>query len=218
MSCAVAVAAVVTIASCGSDATTEPEGGDLSAEQLQSMTSALSVILGLALGHPQASFASPAHVAANRVMTATLPITGSLGCPEGGHVGTEGTFSIDDDGNNVFALTDTLVACGVHDNHSNLWTFTSKPTLAVTIEQPTNIHGDTIDLAHAILIQSDVGTVAYTTGTLSGTCPLDVTITLDFTHGTPTPDSTTVSRSTTGMVCGHPVTWDTTTTTYTPPP
>jgi hypothetical protein len=217
MSCAAALA-VVAIAACGSDATTEPGNEDLTTEQVQSMTSALSFILGTALGHPEANFASPAHVAANRVMAAALPITGSLNCPAGGHVGTEGTLSIDSDVNYVFALTDTLVACGVYDNHSNLWTFTSKPTLAVTIEQPTNIHGDTIDLAHATLIQFDVGTVGYTTGTRSGKCSLDVGIRLDITHGTPTPDSTTVSRSTVGMVCGHSVMWDTTTTAYTPPP
>ena len=185
---------------------------------MQSMTTALSLILGTALGQPEGSFASPTHVEANHVMDASLPITGSLSCPAGGHIGTEGTFSIDNAGTSVFALTDTLVACGVHDDHSNLWTFTSRPTLDVTIDAPTNIHGDTIDLTHSTLIQFDVGTVGYTTGTLSGKCSLDVGIRLDITRGTPTPDSTTVSRSTVGKVCGHSVMWDTTTTAYTPPP
>ena len=74
------------------------------------------------------------------MMASELPIAGSGACPEGGHIGLNGTFSTDTSGA-VFALTDTLVACGIKDNHSNVWTFTSKPTLSVTIELPNNIQG-----------------------------------------------------------------------------
>lgn len=103
------------------------------------------------------------------------------------------------------------------DNHSNVWSFASKPTVWVIIDEPTNIHGDTMDLAHFKLVQFDVGTVHYTTGSLSGTSSLDVGTRFDITRGTPTADSATISLSTLGTVCGHSVLWYTTTTTYSSP-
>jgi hypothetical protein len=216
MSCAAAVA-VMAIASCGGDTITQPGSENLSTEQVQSMATALSSILIVAHEPSGASFTSPGHVLANRAMATSLPITGSLLC-SGGHVGTNGTFSIDTSGNTIFALTDTLVACGVYDNHGNFWTFTTKPTLAVTMEVPTNIHGDSIDLAHSTLIQSVVGTVGYTTADLSGTCSVNVIVRLDVTRDTPAADSATVSLSTAGTVCGRLMTRYTTTTTYPTPP
>jgi hypothetical protein len=216
LSCAMTIV-LVAMGACGGDATTRPNGEDLSADQVKSMTTALSFVLGIALGQPTASLASPAHVGAIGVMATALPVAGSLSCPEGGHVGTNGTFSSDMAGA-VFNLTDTLVACAVKDNHSNVWSFTSKPTIAVTIDQPTNIHGDSIDVAHSTLIQFDSGTVHYATGSLSGTCTLSVGMRLDVTRGTPTVDSATVALSGVGTVCGQSVMWlDTTTTTLAPP-
>jgi hypothetical protein len=213
MSC-VAAAAVLVIAACGGDASTGPGSDNLSTEQLRSMTSSLFFIVGTSLGAPRSI--SPEGLRAIGTTAASAPIGGRLECPVGGYVRSDGTLSIDDAGNSLFASTDSLVGCGVVDEHSNTWTFTSKPTIAVTIAVPTNIHGDSIDLGHSTLIQSDAGTVAYTTGALSGKCSLDVTITLDITRGSPTADSTTVMRSTAGTVCGHSVTWDTTTTALTP--
>jgi hypothetical protein len=210
-----ALIAIAFIAAC-SDSTTQP-GGDLSTEQVQSMTGALSFLFGVSLGHPEASLTSPAHFDARRVLADALPIRGSTSCPEGGRVGVNGTFSIDTAGDVIFALTDTLVDCGIKDNHSNVWTFTSKPTVAVSIEVLTNFHGDSIDLAHSTTVQTDVGTVQYSTGSLSGTCPLDVSITNDVARGTPTADSATFSISTVGTVCGHSVTGDTSFTTFSPP-
>jgi hypothetical protein len=138
-------------------------------------------------------------------------------CPEGGHVGVNGTLSNDSAEEVIFALSDTLVACAIKDNHSNVWTFTSKPTLAVTIHELTNIHGDSIDLSHSTIVQNDVGTVRYSTGALSGTCSMDVSITYDMTRGTPTADSATFSLATVGTVCGRSVARDTSVTAYAPP-
>jgi hypothetical protein len=211
-----ALIAIAFIAAC-SDSTTQP-GGDLSTEQIQSMTSALSFLLGVSLGHPEASLTSPAQFDAPRVAGVALPVSGSTSCPEEGRVGFNGTFSTDSAGDGIFALTDTLVDCGIKDNHSIIWTFTSKPTVAVTIEDLTNIHGDSIDLAHSTLIQTDVGTVQYSTGSMSGTCPLDISIRYDVSRGTPTADSATFSLSAVATVCGHTVTRDTSSTiSYTPP-
>jgi hypothetical protein len=217
--CALLVISAALTTSCGSDSTTQP-GDNLTTEQLQSMTTALSFLFGISLGSPHGKLTLSRHVAASQPTTAVeLPITGSTPCPQGGHVGSNGTFSIDSVGNALFALTDTLVDCAIKDNHSNLWTFSSMPTVAVTIEELTNIHGDSIDIAHSTSIQSEVGTVQYVSGTLSGTCPLDVSITYDLARGTPTADSATFLLSTSGTVCGHTVTRDTSLVTpYTPPP
>ncbi|HEY2895958.1 MAG TPA: hypothetical protein VGJ12_02390 [Gemmatimonadaceae bacterium] len=214
--CAVLIMAALTT-SCGGDSTTQP-GENLTTEQVQSMTGALSLLFGISLGNPQGKLTLSRHVAASQLTALTLPISGSPACPEGGHVGSNGTFSIDSAGNALFAVIDTLLDCAIKDNHSNLWTFNSIPTVAVTFEELTNIHGDSIDIANSTSIQTEVGTVHYATGTLSGTCPLDVSITYDVVRGTPTADSATFSVSTAGTVCGHTVTRDTSfVTPYTPP-
>lgn len=210
-----ALVAIAFIAAC-SDSTTQP-GGDLSADQIQSMTGALSTLFGVTLGHPEAIRILPGPFDARRVLADPQPISGSTSCPEGGRIAVIGTFTIDTTGDGIFALTDTLVDCGIKDNHSNVWTFTSKPTAAVTIEDFTNIHGDSIDLAHSSTMQTAVGTVQYSTGSQSGTCPLDVSIRDDVTRGAPTADSSTLTVTTVGTVCGHSVTGDTSFTKFSPP-
>jgi hypothetical protein len=215
--CAGLIIAAVTT-SCGGDSTTQP-GEKLTTEQLQSMTGALSFLFVISLGHPTSSLTLSRRVAASQATAADLPISGSVTCPKGGHVGSSGAFTTDSAGNAIIALTDTLVDCAIKDDHSNVWTFNSKPTVSVTIEALTNIHGDTIDVAHSTITQSDVGSVHYATGELSGTCPLDVSIRYDLTLGAPTADSATFSLGTTGTVCGQTITRDTSTTVpYTPPP
>ena len=209
-------AGVVILASCGGDATTQP--GSLSQEQLESMATALSFLLGTPSAQPEAGLGSLSPVEARRVMASVVPIAGSGACPEGGHIGLNGTFSTDTSGGAVFALTDTLVACGIKDNQSNVWTFTSKPTLSVTIDLPTNIHGDSIDVSHSSLLQFDAGSVGYSMGAVSGTCAVDLGTRYDLVRGSPTADSTTASLSTTGTLCGHSVMRDTTMTIYTPQP
>ena len=217
VTCAVLIIAAVT-SSCSRDSTTQP-GENLTREQVQSMTGALSLLFGISLGQPTGSLTLSRHLAATRATAVELPISGSPACPQGGHVGSSGTFSTDSAGNGVFALTDTLVDCAIKDNHSNVWIFNSMPTVAVTLELLTNIHGDSIDLAHSTLTQSDEGSVHYATGAPSGTCPLDVSITYDLSRGTPTADSATFSLNATGSVCGTSVETDTSSTfPYTPPP
>jgi hypothetical protein len=211
----VAVAGVVILASCGGDATTQP--GGLSQEQLASMTSALSFLLGTPAATPEARRGTLSASRARNTSAVQVPIAGSGACPEGGHIGLSGTFSADTAGS-TFALTDTLVACGVKDNHSNVWTFTSKPTLSVSIVLPTQIHGDSIDVAHSTILQFDVGSVGYSTGAVSGTCAVDLGTRFEVDRGSPTADSTTSSLATTGSLCGQSVMLDTTLTTYTPQP
>lgn len=192
-----ALVAIAFIAAC-SDSTTQP-GGDLTTDQIQSMTGALSVLFGVTLGHEEARRNLPAPFETRRVLADPQPISGSTSCPEGGRIAVIGTFTIDTTGDGIF------------------WTFTSKPTAAVTIEDFTNIHGDSIDLVHSSTMQTAVGTVQYSTGSLSGTCPLDVSIRNDVTRGAPTADSSTLTVSTVGTVCGHSVTGDTSFTKFSPP-
>jgi hypothetical protein len=208
-------AGVVILASCGGDATTQP--GSLSQEQLESMATALSFLLGTPSAQPEARLGSLSPVEARSLMASVVPIAGAGACPEGGHIGLNGTFSVDTSGG-VFALTDTLVACGIKDNHSDVWTFTSKPTLSVAIVLPTIIHGDSIDVSHSTLLQFDVGSVGYSMGAVSGTCAVDLGTRYEVVRGSPTADSTTASLSTTGTLCGHSVMRDTTMTMYTPQP
>lgn len=213
----VALVAIALIAACSGDSTTQP-GGDLSTEQLQSMTTVLSFLLGLSLGTSQSTLSTPTRLDARSLTASVHPITGSLACPEGGRVGVTGTLSSDSAGDAIFALTDTLVDCGIKDNHSNVWTFTSKPTMAVNITELTNIHGDSIDISHFTNRQTDVGAVRYSTGAQSGRCSVDVSIERHISLRTPTADSATLSLHTTGTVCGHAVRRDTSVTTYSPPP
>ena len=211
--CTLALAATA----CGGDSSTSPSD-NLTTEQVQSMTSALSLVFGFSLGAPPTGSRVPGRGAAREV-AAALPVAGPVACPQGGHVGTNGTFTIDSVGNAFFTLTDTLVDCAVKDNHSNVWTFNSKPTVGITLEELTNIHGDTIDIEHSTNTLSAVGSVQYATGNLTGTCPLDLTVSFEISRGTPTADSATFAMNTSGKVCNRSVTRDTSVTVpYTPPP
>ncbi|MBA2685910.1 MAG: hypothetical protein H0U66_15615 [Gemmatimonadaceae bacterium] len=212
----VALVSIALSAAC-SDSSTGP-GGDLTADQVQSMSSALSFVLGTSLGHSNTRVASSQLFSARRVMAEALLVSGSATCPKGGRIATIGSVMTDTVGNGVITLTDTLAECAATDNHSNVWTFTSKPTMAVTIVDSTNIHGDTIDSSHSALTQTNVGTVQYSTGSRSGTCPVNVSIDFAVDKGVPTADSATFSLHTRGTVCGRSVSRDTSSTLpYTPP-
>ncbi|MEP7087193.1 MAG: hypothetical protein ABI884_07650 [Gemmatimonadota bacterium] len=211
-----ALVSIALSAAC-SDSSTGP-GSDLTTDQLQSMSSALSFVLGTSLGHPNTRVASSQLLSARRVRAEALLVSGSATCPKGGRIATIGSVVTDTAGNLVTALTDTLAKCAVADNHSNVWTFTSKPTLAVTIVDSTIIHGDTIDSSHSAFTQTNVGTVQYSTGSHSGTCPLDVSIDFAVDRGIPTADSATYSIHTRGTVCGRSVSRDVSSTLpYAPP-
>jgi hypothetical protein len=205
--CALSIITAALTTSCSSDSTTQPREY-LTAEQVRSMTGVLSFLFGISLGSPQGKLILSRHVAATEPAPLELLIAGSTACPQGGRVGSSGTFSTDSIGSSVFALTDTLVDCAMKDNHSNVWTFNSTPTVAVTI-----------DLTYSTTIQTDVGSVHYATGSMSGSCPLNLTIRYDVARGTPTADSATISTSMTGTMCGRTIASDTSSTIpYTPPP
>lgn len=213
-SCAAAVA-VVAIVACGGDGTTQP-GDELSADQVQSMTGALRRLLALSLFPEDAAVAPPAHLDARRMMSIATPITGARACPEGGHVGVDGSFSANDNGQIVFALRDTLVECGIADDKSNVWIFTTKPTLEISVVESTD--GGSTEAPALTISETDVGRVKYSTGSMSGTCSLNAMITSEYLLHTPTADSNTVSVHTTGTLCGRTLASDTSITTAAPPP
>ncbi|HMI57112.1 MAG TPA: hypothetical protein VK511_03640 [Gemmatimonadaceae bacterium] len=212
MSCVAAVA-VVAFAACGGDGSTGPGDGDLTSDQLQSMSSALTSLLANSIGQ---AFASPeAHE--NPAPGSAVPVQGTTSCAEGGRVSTSGTFSNDADGNGIIALTDTIVDCALRDR-STVWTFTSKPTITATIVDSTNIHGDSIDVSHSAFTQAVAGRMHYSSDAASGTCTLNVSIAFVLDRFVPTADSATISVHTRGTVCGQSVSQDETSTfPYTPP-
>jgi hypothetical protein len=198
--------AMMFLAACGGDGATQP-GDMLSADQVQSMASALTALIGTSLFARNPSAASPAHFNARDMMSAAEPVTGSSACPEGGRLGVNGTFSPDDSGHILFALSDTLVDCGIRDNKSNVWTFTSQPTLEISIVE--GFDGDSTDVQQFTVRQTDVGRVKYATGSLSGVCSMDVAIQSVYSFHTPTADSTTLSLHTAGSLCGRSLARDT---------
>lgn len=206
-----AIGAVLLVGAC-SDSSTQPRTG-LTATQLQSMTKSLTYLLSVGMGTITASVKTPPTLDARRVAAIELPFGGPAACPEGGRVGVNGIFTSDSAGNGIFILTDTLVDCAVKDDHSNIWTFTSEPSIAATITELSNIHGDTIDLSNSTLLETESGSVHYSTGSLSGTCPIQLSSRIEVAKGVPTADSATLSLSTAGTICGHTVTLDTTSTT-----
>ena len=194
-------------ASCGSDGNTGPGGGDLTSDQAQSVSSALTFLLASSIGQ---AFASPtAHE--NPPAGSTVPVQGTASCPEGGGVSIIGTFSFDADGNGIIAMTDTLADCAIRDR-STVWTFTSKPTITATLVDSTNIHGDSIDIAHSAFTQTVEGRVHYSSDATSGTCSLNLSIAFVLDRFVPTADSATISVHTRGTVCGQTVSQDETST------
>jgi hypothetical protein len=220
VSCA-ALAITTLLAACGGD-TTQP-GDKLSAQQVQTMASALSALLAISTIAQDPSVVPPAHVSARTVSAETFPITGSRTCPEGGHIGVDGTFTLGDGGgSSLYTISDTLVDCGIRGNDSNVWTFTTQPTLEVSIVQGYNGDsteiGDSTGFAQLNFRQTDVGRLNYTSESLSGSCAVDLVVENKFTFLTPTADSATISLHTTGTLCERSVERDTSVTIFVPAP
>lgn len=207
--------ALMSLAACGGDGATQP-GDALSADEVQSMASALRALIGISLFTDDARVAPPAHFNARSVLSDAEPVKGSRACPEGGRLAVNGTFSPDDNGHIVFTLSDTLVDCGIKGNNSNVWTFTTQPTLEISIVE--GFESDSTDASKLTARQTDVGRVKYATGSLSGTCSVDMVIENETSFHTPTADSVTVSLHTEGTLCGRSVAGDTSITTFVPPP
>jgi len=199
MSCATIVA-VALLAACSDS--TRP-GTDLTTEQVQSMASALGTLLGTSLGQPQATLTSPRHFEARWVTDLQNAYSQERTCPEQGRLGISGTGSTDSLGGLHLLTTDTLADCGIKDSHGDVWRFTSQPVLTTTLDLTSTDVAD-FDIAH-----TDVGSVTYSTGALSGTCSIDVAIASHTTIGSPTADSATTSIHTDGTVCGRTVSRDT---------
>jgi len=196
-----AIVATALTAAC-SDSTTQP-GADLTTEQVQSMASALGTLLGTSLGQPQATLTLPRHFEARWVTALQNAYSQERTCPEQGRLGISGTGSTDSLGGLHLLTTDTLADCGIKDSHGDVWHFTSKPVLTTTLDLTSTDVAD-IDIAH-----TGAGSVMYSTGSLSGTCPIHVAVASHITIGSPTADSATTSIHTDGTVCGRSVSRDT---------
>ena len=180
------------------------------------MATVLRRLVALSLFTEDASVASTAQVRARSMMSAGNPITGSRACPAGGYFGVDGSFSPDDDGRIVFAISDTLVDCAIGDSNSNVWTLTTQPTLEISIVE--GFDGDSTDASRLIVQETDTGRLNYGTGSLSGSCSMNVEILSEFASHTPTADSNTVTVHTTGTLCGRSLANDTSYTTAAPTP
>jgi hypothetical protein len=214
MSCAMAII-LIAIAACGGDGSTQPDS-TLSADQVRSMSTSLRRLLALSLLPAEASVALPVHADARRVMSLSTPIQGAHACPEGGHLGVHGSLSANDAGQIVFALSDTLTDCGIVDDSSIVWTFTTQPTIESSIVE--SVPSDSTEQPALTIQENDAGQVKFATGSLTGTCSIDVTVETQFFFHTPTADSNTVTTHTSGSLCDRALASDTSVTTAAPAP
>ena len=209
-----ALVAMMFLAACGGDGTTQPEDS-LSADQVKSMAGALTSLIALSLFARDANVTAPVHFNARSMLAETQPFTASGACPEGGRIGIQGAFSPDGSGGLLFTLSDTLVDCGIKDNKSTVWIFTSQPTLEISILEE---FGDSTEVPQLTVQQTDVGRVRYSSGSLSGACSMNLVFHSEYSFRTPTADSTTISLHTTGTLCGRAQARDTSITIAVPSP
>jgi hypothetical protein len=204
---------IVMLAACGGDGATQP-GDELSADQVQSMARSLRTLFALSIVTEDARIAPSARLATLGTL-GPQPINGTRACPQGGYIGVDGTFGGNDSGDIVFAISDTLVACGIKDKEQNVWTFTTKPTLELSIIEA--FEGDSTDVPILTVRESDVGRVNFSVGSTSGTCSMNVAVQTKFLSHSPTADSMTTTLHTTGTLCGRSIASDTSLTIFAPP-
>jgi hypothetical protein len=192
-------AAIALLAGC-SDSSTQPEA-DLTTAQLHSMVSALGTLLGTSLGIPEPSASSLSQL--NARMDYESAYSRERTCPEEGRLGVGGNGSVDSLGALHLVTTDTLADCGIKNSQGEVWRFTTKPVIATSLEVGIS------NLPNVEIAQTDVGRVHFSSGSLSGTCSIDVSIGAHMAIGSPTPDSATTSIHSEGTVCGHSVSEDT---------
>lgn len=123
---------------------------------------------------------------------ATVNVSQTVDCPNGGTAGVNGTATSDDAAGTFSAtVTQTFTACSATSSQGRVWTFTGNPNIVTSISassnQTTGAFSMTLTQVGGVKFESDLG---------AGACAINLTYTLSG-------NQTSLSASLNGSACGR---------------
>ncbi len=164
-------------------------GVNLSEAQVEDMLEAMTAVsyIGQVAG-PEFSIRR-----AGQVANATVTVSETVECPNGGSVTVNGTATSDEDAGTFSAqITQGFSACAAPSESGRVWTFDGDPDITTNIsathDEATGAFSITAGQAGAVKFASNLG---------AGRCAIDLTLTLsgDATSGSATFSGTACGRS-----------------------
>jgi hypothetical protein len=168
----------------------------LSEEQVSDMLDAMSSIAALdAIPGAQMS-ATPASsmIAALRTANATVNVSQTVDCPNGGSASVVGSATDNPDlGTLTAQVTQSFTACRATSEAGRVWTFDGNPNIVMNLSASSNESTGVFSMT-----MTQVGGVRFASDLGSGSCALNLTFALS---GTATSFTATLS----GTACGRNV-------------
>lgn len=165
---------------------------NLSEEQVGEMLEAMSAVSYIGEGIP-GSASTGGFGAALQLANATVSVSETVECPNGGSASYSGSVTDNEDGSGSAEITQSFSDCAGTSAQGRVWTFNSDPsivtTLSVSYNETTGAFSMTASQAGGIRFASDLG---------SGRCDVDVTFTMSGTQNS-------LSASVSGEACGRSI-------------
>jgi len=166
----------------------------LSEEQVVDMLNAMSSVAYTGDIPGGASMSRASLWAAPQTANATVNVSQTVSCPNGGTASVNGTSTDNPDAGTATAtITQSFSACAAASSEGRVWTFNGDPNIVTTINSTWN------EATGAFTMNmTQEGAIQFASNLGSGRCAIDLTLTMS---GNETSFSATMS----GSACGHTI-------------
>ena len=184
-----AVALAALTLACG-DATGPTR---LTEAQVGDMLEAMSLV-AYSGDMPGAAMSMASLLGSSQVFNATVSVSQTVSCPNGGTASVSGTSTDDPEAGTASAqITQSFSGCAATSSEGRVWTFDGDPSIVTnvnsTYNETTGAFGMNVIQVGGIRFASDLG---------SGGCQLNLTMTMSG-------DADSFSASLSGSACGHTI-------------
>ena len=165
---------------------------NLSEEQVGDMLDAMSAV-SIYGDVPGASMSMAGLRLAPQTANATVSLSHTISCPNGGSASVNGTATDDEAGNATAQITQSFSSCAATSSEGRLWTFDGNPNIVTNM---TASYNETTGAYSMTATQ--VGGIRFASNLGSGSCQIDLTFTMSG-------NETSFSASISGNACGHSI-------------
>lgn len=165
---------------------------NLSEEQVGEMLEAMSTVSYIGEGMPGTASAG-GFGAALQLANATVSVSETVECPNGGSASYSGTVIDNEDGSGSAEITQSFDNCAGTSAQGRVWTFNGDPNIVTEVSVNFNETTGAFSLT-----ASQVGGIRFASDLGSGACEIDVTFTMSGTQNS-------LSASVSGEACGRSI-------------
>lgn len=162
----------------------------LSEEEVGDMLEAMSAVASFG-DVPGASFSMAGSAASVKLANATVSVSETVDCPNGGSASVSGTANDNEAGTVTVQITQTFNSCAATSSEGRVWTFNGNPNIVTNV---TSTYNETTGAFSMTATQ--VGGIQFASNLGSGSCQINLTFTMNG-------NANSVSGSLSGNACGH---------------